>query len=215
MMFRPQKSIGLAPATAEAALPSTHAGPTPQERRWLRMSVRGLLCLIVVIACGLGWTARFIRAGQAQSARVKEINRAGGWVVYDFEWNNGPAGDALLPRWPRWLIDSVGHDYLGHVVFVNLHDRGSDGLLGVVGRLTHLKQLHRCGPRVTDAGLARLMDLRELQLLSLDDSQITDSGLNQLAKLTHLRWLRIARTKVTDAGVATLERSLPNLKVTR
>jgi hypothetical protein len=203
----------LAAEAAPMASPAVAVGRRP--RRWLRLSVRALLCLIVVIACGMAWLAQFIRAGRAQSACVKEIHRAGGWVVYDLDWNNDTTGHVFAPKWPRWLIDAVGRDYLSNVVFVTLHDRGSDAVLTAVGRLNHVKQLHRCGPSVTDAGIAHLTALRELELVTLDDSQITDAGLTKLAKLPHLRWLRIARTKVSDAGVAALRRSIPELKITR
>jgi hypothetical protein len=214
-MSGPQKASELVPATEKPSeRTTTGVGALPRRRR-LRLSVRGLLCVIVVIACGLAWVAHFIRAGTAQSAWVREIQRSGGWVLYDLDWNSDSAGHALPLKYPRWLTQSVGNEYFGDVVFVTLHDRGSDTVLAAVGRLTHLKQLHRCGPAVTDAGLAHLGALRKLELLSLNDSQITDSGLLELAKLTRLRWLSIARTKVTDAGVRALERALPELKISR
>ena len=196
-----RNASGRAPATEAADLPSPVPAVGRRPRRWPRLSVRALLCLIIVIACGLAWLTQFIRAGRAQSACVKEIQRAGGWVLYDLDWNNDATGQMIAPKWPRWLIDAVGRDYLSNVVFVTLHDRGSDAVLAAVGRLKHVKQLHRCGPGVTDAGIAHLIALKELELVTLDDSQITDVGLIQLAKLPHLRWLRIARTKVSEAGV--------------
>jgi hypothetical protein len=53
-------------------------------------------------------------------------------------------------------------------------------VLAQVGRLTHLKQLHRPGVAGTDSGLVHLSRLSDLQLLSLDDTQATDAGLDQL-----------------------------------
>jgi hypothetical protein len=210
-----RSTIERAPAAEGAAVASPEPAVGRRPRRWLRLSVRALLCLIVVIACGLAWLTQFIRAGRAQSACVRKIQGAGGWVVYDLDWNNDATRHVIAPKWPRWLIDTVGRDYLSNVVFVTLHDRGSDAVLAAVGRLNHVKQLHRCGPSVTDAGIAHLAALEDLELVTLDDSQITDAGLTRLAKLPHLRWLRIARTKVSDAGVAALQRSLPGLKITR
>ena len=92
----------------------------------------------------------------------------------------------------------MGVDYFGNVVFINLHDRGTDDVLAHVGRLTHLKQLHRPGFAVTDAGLAHLGRLSDLQLLSLDDTQVTDAGLAHLKGLAGLKWLKLTRTRVTD-----------------
>ncbi len=55
--------------------------------------------------------------------------------------------------------------------------------------------------------------LRELQLLSLDDTRVTDTGLIHLKGLSSLKWLKLSRTKVTDAGIAELQKSLPHLQV--
>lgn len=82
-----------------------------------------------------------------------------------------------------------------------------------VARLRHLKQLHRPGFAVTDAGLVHLGQLSELQLLSLDDTQVTDAGLAHLKGLSGLKWLKLTRTRVTDAGIAEIQTSLPHLQV--
>ena len=171
--------------------------------------------LILLIGCGLGWLARVVRTGAAQRRAVDAIYQAGGWVVYDTEWDQHLSSSAWKPRWPRWLIDRVGVEYFGNVVFVNLHDRGTDDVLAQVGRLTHLKQLHRPGFAVSDSGLAHFERLTSLQLLSLDDTQVTDAGLAHLRELSGLKWLKLTRTKVTDAGIALLRKSLPHLQVIR
>jgi hypothetical protein len=184
-------------------------------RRFFRLSVRALLVLILVIACGLGWVARVIRTGGVQRRSVAAIYQAGGWVVYDSAWEQAQNPSAWKPRWPKALVDRLGADYFANVVFVNLHDRGTDEVLAQVGRLPRLKQLHRPGFVVTDAGLAHLGRLSNLQLLSLDDTQVTDAGLAHLKGLSGLRWLKLTRTKVTDAGVAELRKSIPQLQVIR
>ena len=190
--------------------------PAPRRRRtFFRVSVRGLLLLILVIGCGLGWIARVVRTGNVQRRAVAAIYQAGGWVVYDTEWDEGQNTSTWKPRWPKWLVDRVGVDYFGNVVFINLHDRGTDEVLTHVARLKHLKQLHRPGFAVTDAGLAHLGRLSDLQLLSLDDTQVTDAGLAHLKGLSGLKWLKLTRTRVTDAGVAELQKSLPHLQVIR
>ena len=177
--------------------------------------MRGLLLLIFVIGCGLGWVARVVRTGGVQRRAVAAIYQAGGWVVYDTAWDQAQNPSSWKPRWPKWLVDELGADYFANVVFVNLHDRGTDEVLAQVGRLTHLKQLHRSGFAVTDFGLAHLGGLSDLQFLSLDDSQVTDAGLARLKGLSGLKWLKLTRTKVTDSGVAELRKSLPQLKAIR
>jgi hypothetical protein len=200
---------------AEAAA-DTACQPRPRRRlSFFRFSVRGLLLVILVIDCGLGWIARVVRTGQVQGRAVAAIYQAGGWVLYDTDWDQRQATSAWQPRWPRWLIDRVGANFLSNVVFINLHDRGTDAVLAQVGRLTHLKQLHRAGVAVTDSGLAHLARLTDLQFLSVDDTQATDAGLVHLKGLKGLKWLKLTRTKITDAGVVVLQKSLPGLKPIR
>jgi hypothetical protein len=192
------------------------AKSAPRSRRRLfRFSVRGLLLLILVIGCGLGWIARVVRTGQTQRRAVAAIYQAGGWALYDTDWDEGQAPTAWHPRWPRSLVDRVGVDYFGTVVFVNLHDRGTDAVLAQVGRLTHLKQLHRPGLAMTDAELIHLGQLNKLELLSLNHTQVTDAGLVHLKGLKGLKWLRVAGSRVTDAGVGELRKALPDLQPIR
>ena len=77
--------------TLEARLPATVAEeprPVPRRRRaFLLVSVRGLLLLILIIGCALGMIARIARTGALQHRAVAAIYRAGGWVVYDTEWD--------------------------------------------------------------------------------------------------------------------------------
>jgi hypothetical protein len=192
--------------------------PQVAPRSWrsvFRLSMRALLLLILIIGCGLGWVAHVIRAGRVQRRAVAAIYQAGGWVVYDTEWDHAQNPSAWKPRWPKSLVDRLGVDYFANVVFINLHDRGTDEVLAQVGRLTHLKQLHRAGFAVTDSGLAHLGRLSDLQLLSLDDTQVTDAGLVHLKGLSGLKWLKLTSTKVTDSAVAELRKSLPQLKAIR
>jgi hypothetical protein len=202
-------------AASEADVTGERPATTRRRRTFFAVSVRGLLLLILVIGCGLGWIARVIRLGQDQRSAVAAIYQAGGWVVYDTEWDDHSKQWIGKPRWPRWIVDQIGVDYFGNVVFANLHDRGTDNLLAHVGRLKHLKQLHRPGFAVTDAGLAHLGRLSDLQFLSLDDTQVTDAGLAHLKGLSGLKWLKLTRTRVTDAGVVELQNSLPRLRAIR
>ncbi len=144
----------------EAATSAESAGrPRAALRLWwtfLRVSVRGLLLLILVIGCAMGWIAQIVRNGNIQRRAVAAIKQAGGWVVYDSEWDEDQHTSSWKPRWPKRLVDQMGMDYLGNVVFINLHDRGTDQVLMEVARLNHLRQLHRPGFAVTDAGLAHL-----------------------------------------------------------
>lgn len=56
-------------------------------------------------------------------------------------------------------------------------------------------------PELTDADLAGLDGMNELQFLDLNDQPVTDATLERLVKLPKLTKLYIARTKVTPDGV--------------
>jgi hypothetical protein len=208
--------VGVVPErVCEADVAGRPQSPPRRRLGIFRVSVRALLVLILIIGCGLGWMAQVIRTGQDQRRAVAAIYQAGGWVVYDMAWEQQQNKPAWKPVWPQWLVDCLGVDYFGNVVFINLHDRGTDELLARVAQLGHLKQLHRPGSAVTDAGLAHLGRLRALQFLSLDDTQVTDAGIASSTGLRGLRFLKVSRTKVTENGVAELRKSLPHLQVIR
>jgi hypothetical protein len=89
---------------------------------------------------------------------VAAIKSAGGDVDYDWVLRNGnyvPAGR----RWPpRWLVDLIGVDVLGHVTAVYIQTKSPvpNGVITRVGRLTQLCQLSLRSPSVNDADLAHL-----------------------------------------------------------
>jgi hypothetical protein len=214
-MLNGQEPAVLLEAEGPADAPASPRPARRDLRHRFRLSVRGLLVLVLLTGCGMGWLARVVRTGQAQRRSVAAVYQAGGWVLYDTDWDARQAALSWKPRWPRWLVERLGVDYCANVVFINLHDRGTDAVLAHVGRLTHLKQLHRPGPAVTDAGITHLGQLRDLQFLSLDGTQVTDDGLAQLKGLRALKWLKLTKTKVTALGVDKLRESLPDLRPIR
>ncbi len=59
--------------------------------------------------------------------------------------------------------------------------------------------------KVTDAGLARIKDLPQLQSLNLSGTKVTDVGLEHLKGLTRLQTLYLWGTHVTDAEMEHLK----------
>jgi hypothetical protein len=89
----------------------------------------------------------------------------------------------------------------------------SDETLKEIGRLTNLRRLvlwHHSNT-FTDAGLAHLRGLKNLQFLDLNASPVTDAGLAHLAGLPDLEVLNLSRTHITDTGLASLK-ALKNLR---
>jgi outer membrane protein assembly factor BamB len=65
--------------------------------------------------------------------------------------------------------------------------------------------------RISDAGLARLKNLSDLELLNLYGNNLTDAGLVHLESLTKLRELNLSLLAITDKGLVHLK-PLANLR---
>jgi hypothetical protein len=119
------------------------------KRRWLRLSLRGLILLVLVLGALLGWA---VRRASVQRKAVATIVAAGGQVYYNWQWSPGPTGQFAgrqvrpnaTPGWPKWLVDAVGHEYFGHVAYVIFGRKGpSDRDLASVAALSELRALTR------------------------------------------------------------------------
>ena len=67
--------------------------------------------------------------------------------------------------------------------------------------------------QLTDAGLAHLKGLTNLQTLDLKGTQVSDAGLTHLKLLTNLQTLWLLGTQVSVAGVQELQKALPNCRI--
>jgi hypothetical protein len=211
--------------------------PLPAFRRhWLRISVRGLIVVVLIVGGLLGW---MVRAARIQREAVAAIKKSGGLVQYEWESRNGHRILNGKPWWPKWLVERVGIDYFGHVTYVGFGKQISDVDLVPVGTLrelerldlnrspvtdsglihlrglTRLRRLVLVGPKVSDAGLDHLAGLTGLESLILTDAPITDTGLVRLKELIKLKEVSLAGTAVTDAGVRELQQALPLLRANR
>jgi Leucine Rich repeat len=176
----------------------------PSRQSWLRISVRGLIILVLVIGGWLGW---IVNSARVQHDAVVAIQRAGGFVQYDWQWRNGDyVQGQQYPPWPRWLVDRIGVDFFSDVTLVNLLERGSNEHLRHVGRLGRLERLNLHGAPVTDVGLTYLKGLMHLQILDLDETRVTDAGLVNLTGMSSLKSIALSGTGVTDLGIDHLKR---------
>src|SRR5262245_49108922 len=119
-------------------------------RRRLRLSLRGMILLVLVLGLWLGWHARRARLQREAVAAVREY---GGFVRYDWEFLNGRPATAAAPRAPGWLRRAIGDAYFQEVVEVNLvhatDRRGmpdltpgeSDALVAKLAAFPHLRHL--------------------------------------------------------------------------
>jgi hypothetical protein len=179
------------------------SGPVSRPwRRFLHLSVRGLIVLVLVFGVWLGW---LVRGARIQREAVEAIEKDRGIALHNWQWKDGHGFHAGEPAAPRWLVNRIGADYFGHVVGVFFLEPKSDALLPHVGQLSQVETLHLSGPFVTDAGLARLRGLTKLSRLGLHRTKVTDAGLTHLGELAELSWISVTASDVTDAGLVHLE----------
>ncbi|GAB4028561.1 ribonuclease inhibitor [Spirosoma koreense] len=100
------------------------------------------------------------------------------------------------------------------IVWLKLGDTEiTDAALAQVARLKNLQKLHLEQTKITDAGLKQLNGLSNLEYLNLYGTAITDAGLAELQSLKSLKTVYLWQTKVTDQGVADLKKAMPQLDV--
>ncbi len=88
---------------------------------------------------------------------------------------------------------------------VNVADKFDDAALAKLAPLApHLVEVNLARTKVTDAGLAALAPMKNLQRLRLENTPITDAGLDHLQGLENLEYLNLFNTAVTDAGLEKL-----------
>ena len=105
---------------------------------------------------------------------------------------------------PEWLRKLLGDDFFGVVGACIYSTQITDAGLAHLAGLTQLQFLYLDDTQITDAGLANLAGLTRLQHFRLSNTRITDGGLAHIAGLTQLQMLGLDNTKVTDAGLANL-----------
>ena len=99
---------------------------------------------------------------------------------------------------------------------INLNLAGTkvtDQGLANLANLTNLTVLHLENTAIGDAGIEHLKGLKNLSYLNLYGTAVTDKGLETLRGLTNLQSLYLWQSKVTDAGVSSLQKALPDLKI--
>ncbi len=187
------------------------------------------MVLVLVLGGGLGW---IVHQAKVQRDAVDAITRIeGGSIAYDWQFRPDRTFDPQgKPLAPKWLVDWLGPDYFGHVVWVHLGKQSGDAEMAHVLRLPRLVTFSDVGSGITDAWAVHLGDLPELEEVTLFDAKhvtgatlagmsrlarlkslrvhgipVRDDDLAALAGLTSLQTLGLFSTKITDAGLAHLQ----------
>ncbi len=107
------------------------------RRRWLRLSLRGLMALILVLGIALGYGLNLVRV---QREAVQAIQRTGGgvqrrWITMPFSVVF-PGMTDNRPWLLRWLDGHVDPDYFDPVIRVDLGERAGNAEMDHVARLS-------------------------------------------------------------------------------
>jgi Leucine-rich repeat (LRR) protein len=216
--------LGCGPESRVLDLPAEKAAKMVAEfasgslRRFRRISVRGLIVLVLMIGAGLGW---IVRRAHFQRDAVRAVLKAGGQVDYDLNYDRYPA-DGVFPwkklaSWKMLIADRIGFDFVYHVAYVQLTGFQTPNETDRQRALAHLPDFGRLGTlnlaggSVTDSDLAGLESLNHLEHLMLQNTAITDAGLAHLRALTSLQEIFIRNAPIGDQGLAHLQ-ALPSLR---
>jgi hypothetical protein len=172
--------------------------------RWrFQYSLRSLLLLVVAVAVPCSWLATEMQRAEGQRDAVAAVKATGGELLYDI----GPEFHGWMnpptPHCPQWLRRLFGDDFFSCAAEANVNSDA--GMAAVIG-LNELETINLSGPAITDAALVNLHKFRKLNILSLDHTDVTDAGLENVSHLRQLWAIDLSHTKISDFGLTQLER---------
>jgi uncharacterized protein YjbI with pentapeptide repeats len=189
----------------KAAMP--HQALRNSQRQWLRLSMRGLLVLVLVIGTGMGW---IVRQARIQREAVEAIDNLGepAHASYDSDPQSGSPGKRL-PGWKKRIAEYIGIDYVDHVAVVTLKSNGKEldwqQAVNRLGDLRQVRLMNLMGRHVNDDVLSQLEGMNGLELLMLQYTGVSDAGLAHVQNLTNLKTVYISGTGTSDACLAHLK----------
>ncbi|MCH7688975.1 MAG: hypothetical protein IH899_20245 [Planctomycetes bacterium] len=137
-----------------------------RTRRWYCYKLRTLFVAVVAIAAALGYFSDRLRT---QRAAVAAIRKAGGDVIYDWQYCDPQSPEDFLnsldrePPVPKWVVAYLGDDVfysVAEVIFLPgwryTAFECTDDTLTQLHRLTSLKRVTLRMTRVTDEGVKKL-----------------------------------------------------------
>ena len=187
--------------------------PPRRRRRWLRLSLRGLMLLVLLIGVPIGWVANRIHT---QRQAIATVRAAGGVILFDYQgidhgFNIAPRRPGRTePAAPRWLRRWLGDELFQHVAMVYFNEPVALDILATIARFDRLESL---SINHADGGADESLHLRGLSrliILMLDGEWVDDRILAEVAQLVELRQLILTDASGTDAGFARLA-ALPEL----
>ncbi len=167
--------------------------PRPHPRRRLRVSLRGLMVLVVLIGGAAGWVANTIRT-QRQS--IAAVRAAGGDVRFDWEKqqvgvSRGRPVYRREPAAPAWLRRWLGDELFQSVLSIVFPDPVPPDALATVARFDRLERVILGDLTGVGDGLRHLRGLGQLNHVWLAGPGTTDAMLTDLAEIPSIRQLTV------------------------
>jgi hypothetical protein len=160
--------------------------------------MRSLLLLVALLAIPLGWKVNRVHN---QRAVVADLMRVNALIAYTddptFLRSRGfvQASAPRLPWWRHWLGDDYFVDVVGIIVTGN---QVSDATLAKIATLSNLERLDVYSNKITDDGLKPLASQGKLKTLTLSAPNVTGEGLKHLTGLTALTELSLGQVNLGD-----------------
>lgn len=152
------------------------------------------------------------KAIAAASAKMNAINASLMQVSLDSEQLRLVCVNAAEKFGDKELADLA--PVAAYIVWADLaRTKVTDAGLATLAKMTNLERLHLENTAVTDAGLAQLTGLAKLEYLNIYGSKVTDAGIAKLASNKALKKLYVWQTGVTADGAKKLQAAVPGLVV--
>jgi hypothetical protein len=187
------------------------AEPPKRKRRWFQFSLRTLMIFTVICALAIAWVGRWTDQKRKEREAVDALVKLGGHVSFAYQQTGG-SGTPPGPAWLRKLVGDNAFSEVEEVSFIGdteyVHGGGSNVSDEALVNLTALAATKRLEllitPKITDAGLANVRGLSQLDRLAIQGTQLTDVGLQNLLGLPQIEHLLLADNRITDAGLTKL-----------
>jgi hypothetical protein len=158
-----------------------------------QFSLRALLLLVVIVACGPAtWISHEQHKSRESRRAVERILGLGGKVQF---WS--PPNSRS--KWMKWILGDDSNTYVRLVMLSNTAVNDED--LACLKHFQGLYELVLSNTEVTDQGLRQTAELSELRTLILDNTRVTDAGLASLEELPLLCELHLQGTDITGDGL--------------
>ncbi len=186
------------------------------KRRWFQFRLRAMLVAMTIIACGCGWFAYRLQKAQRQHIARMQLATQAEFEFYTLEsvYETDAWTLASELHEPTTLKKLLGKDFFpveDVLTVFQLTDPNAD--LSALGELNCVRGLvFTSSSNVSDAHLAPVQQLTQLQYFSLESPLVTSQGLSHLANLRHLEFLEFCATAAKPDGMVFL-RNLTELKI--